>query len=407
MRVGARSVIALTALAALSAIGTIQPVAGQSPITTQAAASGPPAGVVADRYDIGGRKLFMACVGPADSTLPTVIAEAGLGGDSSTFGGLVPLLAGAPFRSCAYDRAGMGNSDPPPEGAQAGPGPVTLEDGAKDLHALLAAAGVKPPYVLVAHSLGGWFARVFAADHPDEVAGIVFVDSSNPDQVARFGAVLPPARSGEDPRLTSFRNANDSFSTTPPSADIGWLDLGASALQAAATGDLGDRPVVVLTHGVDPLDLPEPYASREKDVWLELQDELASLSTRGVQRTVPGAGHFIQEDRPDAVAQAILDVQASLAAGPDCVARRDTDAVAVAGPRRLRGKGPTSSPDWSRGVRVPTVAPRRWGPSTRRQRGRIPQNVGPAPIDRSTGLWSWCCLRHSWTTGSSLVTSRW
>ena len=70
----------------------------------------------------------LICVGPADSALPTVIAEAPLGGDSTAFNALGGLLAGEEFRSCAYDLAGTGSSDPPPDGAEPGPGPVTLHD---------------------------------------------------------------------------------------------------------------------------------------------------------------------------------------------------------------------------------------------------------------------------------------
>ena len=272
--------------------------------------------MVADRYDIGGRSLFMACVGPTDSTLPTVIAEAGLGGYSDDFSQLMPLLAAQPLRSCAYDRAGLGNSDLPADGPTGGHGPVTLKDGVDDLHALLAAAGIAPPYLLVAHSLGGWYAREFSAMHPDEVAGIVLVDSSHPDQVPRLSAVLPPAHKGEDFHITIARDSLAQGWSDAPTSDNGWLDLPTSVAQVAATGDLRDLPVVVLTHGEPVWDLPEPYSSRAEDAWLELQDELASLSTRGVQRTVPGAGHFIQDDAPEAVAKAILDTQAVIAGGP-------------------------------------------------------------------------------------------
>ena len=308
-------IVCLSALACAAIAG---PVLAQSPMTPSAlpSESADDGGVVAGRYDIGGRSLFMTCVGPAESTLPTVIAEAGLGESSDAFRDLFPLLVAQPFRSCAYDRAGMGDSSLPADGPTGGHGPVTLANGVDDLHALLDVAGIAPPYVLVAHSLGGWYAREFASMHPAEVAGVVFVDSSHPDQVARLAAVLPPAHKGEDFHIVIARDSLATGWSDAPTSDNGWLDLPTSVAQVAATGDLGDLPVVVLTHGEPIWDLPEPYSSREEVAWLGLQNELASLSTRGVQRTVPGAGHFIQQDAPEAVARAILDTQAVIAGGP-------------------------------------------------------------------------------------------
>ena len=104
--------------------------------------------------------------------------------------------------------------------------------------------------------------------------------------------------------------------TTPPGAEIGWLDLVTAAGEARASGDLGDRPVMVLTADQQLEELPEPYRSRDADAWLAMQEELASLSTRGVQRTVTDTGHFIQDDQPQAVVEAIREVQAAIAEGP-------------------------------------------------------------------------------------------
>ena len=194
---GTTSVPSGTVIALVAALSVAGNGLAQSPSADGSEQTSPP--FTAERYDIGGRSLFIICVGPSDSALPTVIAEAPLGGDSSAFNALGGLLAGEDFRSCAYDRAGTGNSDPPPEGVEPGPGPVTLQDVATDLHTLLDVAGIEPPYVLLPHSIGGWAARVYAAAYPDEVAGVVFIDSSHPDQVARHRAILPPVRPDEDP----------------------------------------------------------------------------------------------------------------------------------------------------------------------------------------------------------------
>jgi pimeloyl-ACP methyl ester carboxylesterase len=276
----------------------------------------------ARRYDIGERSLYLVCVGPEDSRLPTVIAESGLGGDSSHFGPLVPLLAIAPFRSCAYDRAGMGSSDPPGAGDETKPPSVTLQDGVDDLHALLAAARITPPYVLLGWSIGGWYVRAFAEAYPDEIAGMVLVDATHADEAARLTAVLPPERDDEDPSIALARTLLAGIEDDPPSAAIGWLDLAASGIEARELGDIGDLPLIVLSQGrvefdlgLPSLVLPEPYGSRLKLAAQALQAELASLSTRGEQRTVSGAGHVIQYDDPEAVVQALLDMQELAAAG--------------------------------------------------------------------------------------------
>jgi pimeloyl-ACP methyl ester carboxylesterase len=196
---------------------------------------------------------------------------------------------------------------------------VTVDDGVGDLHALLAAGGVEPPYVLLGWSIGAWYARVFTHRYPGEVAGVVLLDGTHPDEMARLTAALPPARADEDPQIAKVRELIAAISTMAPSAETGWFDFAASAEQVRASGDLGDRPVVVLTQGspqldwgVPGFDLPEPYASRLLTANLALQNELASLSTRGEQRTVDGAGHAIQYHDPDAVLQAITDVEAMI-----------------------------------------------------------------------------------------------
>lgn len=249
--------IAIVAILSLSVGGTATASVAQEP--------------VGGRYDIGGRSLFLVCVGPEDSGLPTVIAESGLGGDSSHFGPLVPLLTSAPFRSCVYDRAGMGESDPPSGGDGAEPGSVTLRTGVDDLHALLTAAGVAPPDVLLGWSIGGWYVRAFAEAHPDEVAGMVLLDATHPDEAARLSAVLPPVRGDEDPAIALARTVLAGIESDPPSAAIGWLDLAASGTEARELADLGDLPLIALSQGradfdlgVPGLTLPEPYGSRLK-----------------------------------------------------------------------------------------------------------------------------------------------
>ena len=149
----------------------------------------------------------------------------------------------------------------------------------------------------------------------------MLLDATHPDEVARLSAVLPPARADEDPRIAEVRQLIANIERDPPSAEIGWIDLATSGEQARSAGDLGDLPVIVLSQGrpdydigMPGLTLPEPYGSRMKVAALALQNELASLSTRGEQRTIEGAGHAIQYDDPAAVVQALMDVQAIIAA---------------------------------------------------------------------------------------------
>ena len=116
--------------------------------------------------DVGGYRLHLHCVGEGS---PTVVLDAGLGAFSLDWGAVQPQIA-ATTRVCAYDRAGLGWSEP-------GPRPRSPQQFADELHTLLTNAGVEGPYVLVAHSISGKTARLFASQHPNEVAGMVLIDA--------------------------------------------------------------------------------------------------------------------------------------------------------------------------------------------------------------------------------------
>src|SRR4051794_24787976 len=116
--------------------------------------------------DVGGYRLHIQCVGAGS---PTVVLDAGLGGSSLDWS-LVQVELGRTTRMCAYDRAGMGWSDP-------GPQPRTPRQIADELYTLLTNAGVAEPYVLVGHSLGGKNVRLFALSHSEQVVGMVLVDT--------------------------------------------------------------------------------------------------------------------------------------------------------------------------------------------------------------------------------------
>jgi pimeloyl-ACP methyl ester carboxylesterase len=133
--------------------------------------SGPAPGVL---VDIGGHKLHVRCVGPSGGR-PTVILEAGGGGFSNSWS-LVQNLLSSRVRTCAYDRAGLGWSGP-------GPAPRTMRQEVFELHALLKAAKVPGPFVLVGQSIGGLLVRLYAERYGRDVVGIVLVDPTHESAV--------------------------------------------------------------------------------------------------------------------------------------------------------------------------------------------------------------------------------
>jgi pimeloyl-ACP methyl ester carboxylesterase len=277
-------------------------------IATVSAATGLGASAQTGRmFDVGGHRLYIECTGTGS---PVVVLQSGLGESSSYWSRIAPAVA-ASTTVCAYDRAGHGRSDE--AGSQDG---ITL---ATDLHTLLERAGVGGPYVLVGHSSGGAYVRVFADRYADEVAGMVLLDaqpadafSALPDYPAfyqnyRRVATLSPslARIG---LLGPTLGLPDDQST--PAAARGGRDeilaLPAALQQAQALTNLGDRPLIVITAG-----------SGQQAGWLEAQDRLPGLSTNSNHRVLPAATHtsIISGVDAEASSQAILDVVSSLRTG--------------------------------------------------------------------------------------------
>ena len=252
--------------------------------------------------DVGGRTLSIACVGPTDTGRPTVIFETGLGGDRRTWGDVLTTLQ-TTDRGCSYDRAGLGLSQPAPK-------PRTTAQQVEDLHALLGAAGVKPPYVLVAHSSGGWNAMVFGDQYADEVAGVVMVDVRPPLASAQSLKALPPEKAGEPEAIHQTR-ADLTVWERDPSRNPEGLDLIASATQASAVSGFGDDPLIVLTAGDragNTEGLPADLAKTFDGIWMDLQSKLVDLSSKGRQEIVEGATHDMPFEKPDVVADAIREV---------------------------------------------------------------------------------------------------
>jgi pimeloyl-ACP methyl ester carboxylesterase len=269
--------------------------------------------------DVGGRKMHIDCTGEGS---PAVILDAGLGDTYLSWRKVQPKIAEF-ARVCSYDRSGLGYSDPSPSTR-------TSEVIAKELHALLQAAQIAPPYVLVGHSMGGYDVRLYASLYRSEVAGMVLVDASHPDQRHR----LPPEikdleaswiREAEFmeysmpfgvPRLLGLcesdavlRAAECNFHTARESNEE-FEELPTSSAETASTGALGDLPLVVLSHDPDKpwADFPPELSRSMNEAWEKMQEELAHLSTRGSQAIAKNSAHYIQDDRPEVVIEAVRTV---------------------------------------------------------------------------------------------------
>ncbi|HLK62810.1 MAG TPA: alpha/beta hydrolase [Bryobacteraceae bacterium] len=258
--------------------------------------------------DIGGTKLHLNCTGTGS---PAVILESGFPGVSLDWVLVQPEIAKF-TRVCSYDRAGFGWSS-------LGKQPRTGNQIADDLHELLSVAGVTPPYVLVGHSVGGIYVRIFTTKHPDQVIGMVLVDSTHE------GALAYDFRSYWTPRSQAASKSTDEPPLRfPPQVDslLGQM----SRTETWKTGEQQERaaintimnevpkppmrlpmiPLLVLTAG-EPLVWSD---SASAGAWKhqQLQKELSTLSAQGEWMAVPGANHYIQLSKPAAVVDAIQRV---------------------------------------------------------------------------------------------------
>lgn len=240
---------------------------------------------------IGSRSLWLSCAGAGK---PTVILEAGHAETSETWAPVVPLVSRF-TRVCTYDRAGLGKSGPPAPGQRTGASAVS------DLRALLVAAKETGPFVMVGHSLGGAFIRLYATEHPGDVAGLVLVDSVHERDFTAVHELLTPEQRAEGARAGMRPQS-------PEGLDIESVlaELGRTSTAAPFT-----FPVVVLARGrplgndeMPPSWSPEQRKRRE-ELRRSLQADLAKLSQSGVLITALRSGHFVHHDEPALVASAI------------------------------------------------------------------------------------------------------
>ncbi len=262
--------------------------------------------------EVNGNKMHIVCEGVGS---PAVILDSGLGDSYLSWRKVQPQIA-AFARVCSYDRAGLGYSERTSE-------PRTSRVIAAQLHALLRAAGIAPPYVLVGHSMGGYDVRVFASAYPGEVVGMVLVDASHPDQENRFPIEMK-AMDGSWQREQQFLEYTAPFGVprflglcdddpVERAAACNWNSareqveemkaFPESAAETAKAGTLADLPLAVLSHDPDKLNsgLPPDIASAANQAWEKMQEELAHLSTRGTQTISKNSSHYIQYDNPDLV----------------------------------------------------------------------------------------------------------
>jgi pimeloyl-ACP methyl ester carboxylesterase len=284
-----------------------------------------------ERVDVGGFKMHIDCTGEG---APTVILDSGLGDTYISWRKVQPQITKF-ARVCSYDRAGLGYSDPSAR-------PRTSKDIAEELHMLLQAARIAPPYVLVGHSMGGFDVRLYASLYRSEVAGMVLVDASHPDQEKRLPAELKNFE-GSWMREAEFLEFTMPFGVprllglcdedpVVRAAECNWhtaregvaemKSFSESASQTATAGPLGDLPLTVLSHDPDKssAELPTDLAKPTNEAWEKMQEEMAHLSPRGTQTIARNSAHYIQIDRPDVVVEAVHNVvdqvHASQAAPP-------------------------------------------------------------------------------------------
>jgi pimeloyl-ACP methyl ester carboxylesterase len=242
--------------------------------------------------EVDGRAVYIDCRGRG---APTVILEAGLGGDAAGWGVIFDRLAEA-TRTCAWDRPGIGLSTDR--------GIHTGTDTSRDLQGALAAAGEQGPYVVVAHSFGGVYARLFAATAPGDVAALVMLDTYDPD----LGMENDPNL--DDEFRAAVRRALDETAGAIESAEH--LDWPRTLVELR---EAGAPAVSMLVLSTDPdKRYQDPDPARQQRMVAAWRRAVAALYPRATIEIVP-TGHFVHLDRPDLVYDRVQAIITGLRSG--------------------------------------------------------------------------------------------
>ena len=333
------------------------------------AASGHPLGEAPGRLiALGERDIHLLCSGDGG---PVVIVDVGLGATSLEWDGVRQRVA-RQQQVCVFERAGYGWSS-------MGPWPRTAARNVEDLREVQRLAGLKPPYVLVGHSYGGFDMQLFARLYPHLVAALVLVDASHPEQAERFEAppyntrIAPstswgivqlgaqptphPSLSPAAQALSQFQRENWRPRRTISGELLGFRDTEA---ELRAAPPLAPLPLIVLSRG------KRMWAEgRQGDLleqlWREMQQELAAQSPLSAHLVARDGGHQVHLEQPDAVTYAIAlatdaaglpqssrrDARSNAAAWADAVSGRVevlADNQGLVPPLKVAGAGPTTQP---------------------------------------------------------------
>jgi pimeloyl-ACP methyl ester carboxylesterase len=229
-------------------------------------------------------------------------------GDSRTWNDIFYAVAER-TRVCAYDRAGLNQSQPAPGLAR------TLQDQVDDLRALMTAAELTGPIVFAAHSTGAWNVSLYTSQHPEDIVGVVLVDPRGSHVSAEWLAALPPKAAGEPVAVAANRDELTIFESDPSLNDE-HLDLTKAIEQVNEVLDpktplFGDRPLIVLQAGLTPnswSDLPDEIRLAFDRIWHDGQTAFLAESTESSAVAVNDSDHDLPAMRPDAVVDALLEV---------------------------------------------------------------------------------------------------
>lgn len=235
---------------------------------------------VSEKLDIGGTKLYYEYFGENNNN-PTVVFDSGYGWALENWAPIRNEVAKL-TKMFTYDRAGVGKS----EGDN---NPNHSRQAVENLYTLLQKANIKPPYILVGHSFGGLNVRLFASTYPEEVTGVILLDSCHEDQ----NKIMAPLFSKEvqEAYFGQF-GAEGSLSEIEESLE-----------QVRAVKSIGNIPLIVMTGRSQPHHTPESMAA-----WIHFHKDLSTLSTNSKHMIIEDAGHAIHMDHPEVIIETIREM---------------------------------------------------------------------------------------------------